>query len=129
MALELDYDKSLYGIEHQAGPFEVTADQVRAFSRGIGETNPIHIDCFTATAIAQAKATAPTILSQRCGVRYIGSSFSIGASKPQEVISRILRSNLFGLPHRRHPRHNKFAVLVANLDIDPSRPVTHYPHG
>lgn len=51
MVMELDYDRSLHGKEHQAGPFEVTEDQIQAFSRGIGETNPIHTDI----AAAQAK--------------------------------------------------------------------------
>ena len=60
MALELDYDKSLYGIEHQAGPFEVTADQVRAFSRDIGETNPIHIDQAAAEAQGFKGLVAPS---------------------------------------------------------------------
>ena len=51
MVMELDYDRSLHGKEHQAGPFEVTEDQIQAFSRGIGETNPIYTD----VAAAQAK--------------------------------------------------------------------------
>ena len=44
MVLELDYDRSLYGVEHQAGPFEVTAAQIQAFSNSIGDTNPIFTD-------------------------------------------------------------------------------------
>ena len=44
MVMELDYDRSQHGKEHQAGPFEVTEDKILAFSRGIGETNPIHTD-------------------------------------------------------------------------------------
>ena len=51
MVMELDYDRSLHGKEHQAGPFEVTEDQIQAFSQGIGETNPVHFDA----AAAQAK--------------------------------------------------------------------------
>ena len=30
MAMELDYDRSLYGVEHKAGPFDVTKDMVTA---------------------------------------------------------------------------------------------------
>ena len=26
MAMELEYDRSLYGVEHKAGPFEITAE-------------------------------------------------------------------------------------------------------
>ena len=51
MATELDYDRSLHGKEHQAGPFEVTEDQIQAFSQGIGETNPVYFEL----AAAQAK--------------------------------------------------------------------------
>ena len=40
MALELDYNRSLYGVEHRAGPFPVTRELVQAFSLGIGETSP-----------------------------------------------------------------------------------------
>ena len=41
---DLDYDRSLYGMEHQAGPFEVTREMVQAFSKSIGETGPIYND-------------------------------------------------------------------------------------
>ena len=51
MVLELDYDRSLYGKEHQAGPFEVTRDLIQGFSRGIGETDPVHTD----EAVARAQ--------------------------------------------------------------------------
>ena len=38
MAMELDYDRSLYGKEFQAGPFFVTEETIRAFCQSIGDT-------------------------------------------------------------------------------------------
>jgi acyl dehydratase len=42
--MELDYDRSLYGKEHVAGPFEVTKELIQDFSKGIGESNPVFVD-------------------------------------------------------------------------------------
>ena len=42
MALELEYDRSLYGQEHEAGPFEVTKEMVLAFSKSIGQQGEIY---------------------------------------------------------------------------------------
>ena len=44
MAMELDYDRSLYGVEHKAGPFDVTKDMVTAFSKSIGQEGDIYND-------------------------------------------------------------------------------------
>ena len=62
MALELDYNKSLYGVEHRAGPFPVTRELVQAFSIGIGETNPVFTDVETARAAGYADLLAPPTL-------------------------------------------------------------------
>ena len=62
MALELDYDRSLYGVEHKAGPFPVTADVVKSFTQGIGETNPIFIDEDAALAAGYSGLVAPPTL-------------------------------------------------------------------
>ena len=40
MAMELEYDRSLYGKEHEAGPFEVTREMVLAFSESTREPVP-----------------------------------------------------------------------------------------
>ena len=37
MTMELDYNRSLYGVEHEAGPFEVTREMVLAFSESTAE--------------------------------------------------------------------------------------------
>ena len=50
MTMELDYNRDLYGVEHEAGPFEVNAELIETFTRSIGETNPV----FTHAAAAQA---------------------------------------------------------------------------
>ena len=44
MVMELEYDRSLYGKEHTAGPFEVTKGLIQAFTQSTGETNPVFID-------------------------------------------------------------------------------------
>jgi acyl dehydratase len=44
MVLELEYDRSLYGKEHRAGPFEVTNEMIQAFTRSIGESDPLFVD-------------------------------------------------------------------------------------
>lgn len=44
MAMELDYDRSLYGKEFEAGPFFVTEDNIRAFCQSIGDTGPVFDD-------------------------------------------------------------------------------------
>ena len=59
MVLELDYDRSLYGKEHEAGPFEVTKEQIKAFSRSIGDANPIFNDQAAAQAAGYANVVAP----------------------------------------------------------------------
>ena len=40
MALELDYDKSLYGVEHRAGPFPVTKELIQSFAPGHRRDEP-----------------------------------------------------------------------------------------
>jgi acyl dehydratase len=66
MVMELDYDRSLHGQEHEAGPFHVTDEQIASFSEGIGETNPVHTDVAAALAGGfkglVAPPTFPTVL-------------------------------------------------------------------
>ena len=44
MVMELEYDRSLYGKEHLAGPFEVTKELIQDFSRSVGESNSVFVD-------------------------------------------------------------------------------------
>ena len=79
MVMELDYDRSLYGKEHQAGPFEVTESQIQAFSRGIAETNPIYTDAAAAKAQGFRTIVAPptfcTIMVHRVSLPDINLKF------------------------------------------------------
>jgi acyl dehydratase len=59
MAMELDYDRSLYGKEHQAGPFEVTKEIVQSFSRSIGEEEAVYNDEAAAQAAGYGGLVAP----------------------------------------------------------------------
>ena len=38
MAMELEYDRSLYGVEHKAGPFEITNEIIDQSNSSVGET-------------------------------------------------------------------------------------------
>jgi acyl dehydratase len=62
MAMELNYDRSLYGKEHQAGPFEVTREMVQAFSQSIGETGAVFNDEPAAQAAGYRSVVAPPTL-------------------------------------------------------------------
>ena len=79
MALELDYDRSLHEKEHQAGPFEVTKEEIQAFSQGIGETNPIYVDEAAAQSQGYRSLVAPstfcTILVHRVALPDINLKF------------------------------------------------------
>ena len=79
MVLELEYDRSLHGKEHQAGPFEVTRDLIQGFSRGIGETSPIHTDEAAARAEGYRDLVAPptfcTIMVHRVSLPDINLKF------------------------------------------------------
>ena len=59
MVMELEYDRSLYGKEHQAGPFEVTHELIRSFTQSVGEANPIFLDEGAARAAGYSGLVAP----------------------------------------------------------------------
>lgn len=40
----IDFDRSVVGVEVEVGAHEVTAEQIIAFARAIGETNPLYLD-------------------------------------------------------------------------------------
>ena len=41
---EIKYDRSLLGVEHSIGTFDVTKQMVVSFARSTGETNPVYLD-------------------------------------------------------------------------------------
>ena len=59
MVMELEYDHSLYGKEHLAGPFDVTTELIRAFTSSLSETNPVFIDEAAALAAGYKGLLAP----------------------------------------------------------------------
>ncbi len=59
MVMELEYDRSLYGKEHLAGPFEVTKELIKAFTESLGETNPVFTDEAAALAAGYSALVAP----------------------------------------------------------------------
>ena len=62
MVMELEYDRSLYGKEHQAGPFAVTKETIQELSRSIGEAGPLCYDEDAARAAGYAGLVAPPTL-------------------------------------------------------------------
>ena len=62
MVMELEYDRSLHGKEHQAGPFEVTKESVQALSKSIGESSPLCYDEEAARAAGYSGLVAPPTL-------------------------------------------------------------------
>ena len=62
MPLELDYDRSLLGKEHRAGPFEVTRELIRDFCSATGETNPLYTDEVFARKTGYTTVLAPPTL-------------------------------------------------------------------
>ena len=62
MTMELEYNRDLYGVEHRAGPFEITYEVIQTFNRSIGETNPVFVDEAAARAAGHAGTLAPATL-------------------------------------------------------------------
>ena len=60
--MELDYNRSLYGVEHEAGPFEVTREMVLAFSESTAEPVPEFSDDAAAEAAGFPALVAPPTL-------------------------------------------------------------------
>ncbi len=79
MVMELHYDRSLYGKEHLAGPFEVTKEQIQAFTQSVGETNPVVLDEAAARAAGFDGLVAPptfcTVLVHRVSLPDIKLDF------------------------------------------------------
>ncbi len=62
---ELEYDRSLLGVEHDAGTFEVSAEKIKAYCHAIGETNPVYTDEKAAKAAGHPSVAAPPAM---CGL-------------------------------------------------------------
>lgn len=62
MTMELEYNRGLYGVEHEAGPFDITADLIQVFNHSIGETNPMFTDAAAAQAAGYTGVLAPPTL-------------------------------------------------------------------
>jgi acyl dehydratase len=77
--MQLEYNRSLHGKEHLAGPFEVTKEMIQSFSRSIGETGPIYTDETAARAAGYRGMVAPptlcTIFIRRVELPDIGLKF------------------------------------------------------
>jgi len=62
MAMELEYDRSLYGVEHKAGPFEITNEIIDRANSSVGETGPaFHSDEEAREAGFRGRIAPPTL--------------------------------------------------------------------
>lgn len=79
MVMELEYDRSLYGKEHLAGPFEVTKEMIKAFTQSIGESDPVFVDEIAAREAGYRGLVAPptfcTVLVAQLGLPDINLKF------------------------------------------------------
>ena len=79
MAMDLEYDCSLYDKELLAGPFEVTKGLVQAFSQSVGESNPVFVDEEAAKEAGYRGLVAPptfcTVLVDRVSLPDINLNF------------------------------------------------------
>ena len=60
--MDLEYDRSLLGKEHRAGPFEITKELIRDYCLAVGETNPIYLDEDAARKAGHPTVVAPATL-------------------------------------------------------------------
>lgn len=62
---DTDWDKSVVGVEVEAGTFAVTREQIAAFVAAVGETNPLYTDDEAARAQGYRGMIAPPTF---CGI-------------------------------------------------------------
>jgi acyl dehydratase len=83
---EIEYDRSVMGVEVEVGRFDLTLEDIRAFCAAIGETNPLYTDEAAAAAGPYGGIVAPpafiATVQVRQGldpkVRYGNSTFHAG---------------------------------------------------
>ena len=56
---EIKYDRSLLGVSHTLGQYQVTAQMILDFAQSTGETNPLHSDEAKAKASEFGSLSAP----------------------------------------------------------------------
>ena len=62
MAMELEYDRALYGVEHKAGPFDITNEIIDRANSSVGETGPaFHSDEEAKQAGYRGRIAPPTL--------------------------------------------------------------------
>ena len=56
---DIKYDRSLLGVEHPVGTYEVTKEMIVSFARSSGETNPLYLDEEVAAKSTYGSIIAP----------------------------------------------------------------------
>lgn len=62
MSMDLEFDRSMLGKEHQKGPFLVTSDLIRNFCESVGISALIHVDKNAAMEAGYSDVVAPPTL-------------------------------------------------------------------
>ena len=70
---DIDYDRSLLGVEYPTGTFHVTRDMIVKFARSTGETDPAYTDEESASESEQGGLAAPPTFC---------NAFISGAARP-----------------------------------------------
>ena len=60
--IDYEYDHSLYGVEHESGPFQVTTEIIDVYASSVGEDNPIFTDASAAREAGFGDQVAPPTL-------------------------------------------------------------------
>ncbi len=58
---DIDFDRSVIGVEVDVGTYRVTAEEIVAYARAIGETNPLYLDEEAAIAGPHGALIAPPL--------------------------------------------------------------------
>ena len=57
----LDYDSSVIGVEVDVGTYQIKSEEIIAYAKSIGETNPLYLDEHTARASIHGALIAPPL--------------------------------------------------------------------
>ena len=57
----LDYDPSVVGVEVDVGTYHITSEEIIAYAKSIGESNPIYLDETSAKASGHPSVVAPPL--------------------------------------------------------------------
>ena len=122
--IDYEYDHSLYGVEHESGPFDVTREIVDVYTRSIGDDNPIFTDAAAARAAGYAEQVAPPTL---CALFERGELPDIKLQFGRRQFHRRATGRAPRAHRRRRPPHR---LVPPERRVHQDRPLRHHgPRG